>query len=289
MKYFSIVIVSALSIINSATAASEPVPGKVISRESTMTTPLEVRQKNEFLRTGTGFFVEYPLGGEIALFLVTNVHVLAGEDYSKGLTDKPVGDSVALVCRNAQLQPVAFYATPILDKNGKRLWEESRAYASKIPDVAALPLPSEYKKKCSGLHVLTLDTLAPKVPLLAGAQVFEVGYPEMLMDASNYFPVWKSGTVASEPEADFQGQPVVLVDLTGFPGSSGSPVLQVYRAIQTPVWSIGMGETPSTLVGVNSASTRAGLSYVWKASVVKDILASYASRNSKTSLKPMAR
>jgi hypothetical protein len=37
--------------------------------------------------------------------------------------------------------------------------------------------------------------------------------------------LWKTGHIASEPESDFMGKPVVIVDATTRPGMSGSPVI----------------------------------------------------------------
>jgi hypothetical protein len=54
-----------------------------------------------------------------------------------------------------------------------------------------------------------------------------VGFPEGLVDRSDPnhpLPVYKSGYIASEPETDFQGKPIVLIDAVTRPGQSGSPV-----------------------------------------------------------------
>jgi hypothetical protein len=54
-----------------------------------------------------------------------------------------------------------------------------------------------------------------------------VGYPNGLADTKNALPIWKTGTVASEPEIDFEGKPLMLVDVAAFPGMSGSPVFAI--------------------------------------------------------------
>lgn len=53
----------------------------------------------------------------------------------------------------------------------------------------------------------------------------KMGYPDEFYDQANSLPIWKSGTVASEPDADFNGKPLFLVDSATFEGMSGSPVL----------------------------------------------------------------
>lgn len=54
-----------------------------------------------------------------------------------------------------------------------------------------------------------------------------VGFPEGLVDRSDPnhpLPVYKTGYIASEPETDFQGKPIVLIDVVTRPGQSGSLV-----------------------------------------------------------------
>ena len=40
-------------------------------------------------------------------------------------------------------------------------------------------------------------------------------------------PVWKTGSIASEPEVDFDGKPCFLLDVSAFPGMSGSPAFAI--------------------------------------------------------------
>jgi hypothetical protein len=55
-----------------------------------------------------------------------------------------------------------------------------------------------------------------------------IGFPEGLVDKTNSdmpLPIWKTGHIASEPDTNFQGEPVVIVDSTTRPGMSGAPVI----------------------------------------------------------------
>ena len=58
-----------------------------------------------------------------------------------------------------------------------------------------------------------------------------LGYPYGFYDQKHFLPVWKTGHVASEPSVDFEGRPVFLVDVSAFPGMSGSPVLAVANGL----------------------------------------------------------
>lgn len=61
--------------------------------------------------------------------------------------------------------------------------------------------------------------------LHAGTTVLFVGYPENRFDIKNNLPILRSGTVASIPSIDFNGNKQFIIDAQVFPGSSGSPVL----------------------------------------------------------------
>lgn len=60
--------------------------------------------------------------------------------------------------------------------------------------------------------------------LASGMRVFFVGYPSGFYDKKHCLPVMRSGTIASIPSVDFNGEPQILIDAQIFPGSSGSPV-----------------------------------------------------------------
>ena len=51
-----------------------------------------------------------------------------------------------------------------------------------------------------------------------------VGYPILLWDENNNYPVFRKGYAACHPAIDFNCEGIGLVDMACFPGSSGSPV-----------------------------------------------------------------
>lgn len=55
--------------------------------------------------------------------------------------------------------------------------------------------------------------------------VIMIGYPSALYDSVNILPIFRQGLTATHLSFDFQGKPEFLVDMSVFPGSSGSPVL----------------------------------------------------------------
>ena len=59
-------------------------------------------------------------------------------------------------------------------------------------------------------------------------EVFILGFPYKIGNASQ-IPIWKRGSVASEPELDCDNLPKLFVDTASRPGMSGSPV--IYKRI----------------------------------------------------------
>ena len=57
---------------------------------------------------------------------------------------------------------------------------------------------------------------------------FVIGFPLGLVDftiPSYVLPIYKTVNIASEPHVDFQGRPIVIIDVTTRHGMSGSPVI----------------------------------------------------------------
>lgn len=56
-------------------------------------------------------------------------------------------------------------------------------------------------------------------------EVFIIGFPAGLTDSKTGLPVIRKGITAYHPGIDFNGKSLGLLDVTSYPGSSGSPVL----------------------------------------------------------------
>ena len=95
-------------------------------------------------------------------------------------------------------------------------------------DVGILPLGFGAKiKACLDESFFDESQNAGSVKLYAMQLCHIVGFPEGLVDRSDPkepLPVYKSGYIASEPETDFQGKAIILIDAVTRPGQSGSPV-----------------------------------------------------------------
>jgi hypothetical protein len=72
------------------------------------------------------------------------------------------------------------------------------------------------------------NTVLPEseLPSLKAAEpVIMPGYPVGLYDERNHLPLIRSGHTASHPAIDYGGQPIGVIDIAAWTGSSGSPVM----------------------------------------------------------------
>lgn len=80
-----------------------------------------------------------------------------------------------------------------------------------------------------------------KIVLQPAVRVAVIGYPFGQAVAEHY-PVWVTGSLASEPEFDADGKPAMFVDCRTNRGSSGSPVFAY--VVNSPVETEGHTTNP---------------------------------------------
>ena len=131
---------------------------------------------------------------------------------------------------------------------------------------------------------LKLDLIFPlnevphaNIPTRVGQDVFILGYP-MGIDSSG-LPIWKRGSIATEPHVDVDKLPMIYVDSAASRGMSGSPVI-----IKTSSYQDAKGNThiftgeATAFVGIYSGRIapndqgEAHLGIVWKAKVIDEII-----------------
>lgn len=147
-------------------------------------------------------------------------------------------------------------------------------------DVVAIPLDSgllsEYR--LFAINDIAFDTdISPEV----SDDVFVVGYP--FSDITYLqLPIWKKGSIASEPIVDLDQTPKLFIDTATRPGLSGSPVILqrigVHRMNEDGTMSdrTFFGRARNML-GVYSGRVghdefKAQLGIVWKAQVILEII-----------------
>lgn len=256
---------------------------------SLMTTPVYLFNGTLQVSQGTGFFYGVRNAANVVetVFLVTNYHVVTG--HSPGATLPRKGDRVVLYLHLDKNQPSAVkqVALPLYSDAGVPLWEQSTEHPE--ADLILLPLPPPVYAGIE-MYVFVEDHTRAPIRIRPTSNATLLGYPFGFSDTVNRLPVWKTGHVASEPQVDFQGKPAFLVDVSAFPGMSGSPVLTVANGVYENDREVMVSGHVVRLLGVFSAmpvmrsdtpgqaDTSLQLGYVWKAALIADLARAYRPR-----------
>jgi hypothetical protein len=223
---------------------------------------LEILAANTLAPLGdaTGFFCAY----RGHTFLVTNWHVVSGRHYQ---TNLPLHHSRALpgvlkVHAHIANQTITPFTPPtsstvfqfsLLNQAGSGCWLEHPLFGSNV-DVIAIEVNSRISD-CAKIFRIDLESeLDNDAHLQVMDQAFVTGYPLSASTTPNSLPIYKSGTIASEPRV-FDSEPRIYIDGKTKTGMSGSPVMikrNAKSAQDTDEWlRNGLG-----LVGIYSGRDR---------------------------------
>lgn len=284
----------------STSGAARPQQPNELDPASLMTTPVLLMNNGRAVSQGTGFFFANTdaKNNPDTVFLVTNYHVVTG--HAPLTNEARAGDRIRFVMHKdpGNLSDVQVIELSLYDERETPMWIASDAYPA--ADIVLVPVPRRAYEGIPQQVFIEAHTRGDiRIRPTSGATL--LGYPYGFYDQKNYLPIWKTGHVASEPAVDFEGRPVFLVDVSAFPGMSGSPVLAVANGIyETEDGSMRSGRIWK-LLGIFSAmpvvrerrpvdsasgfsqeaqtiETSLQLGYVWKASLIADIAKSYRAR-----------
>jgi hypothetical protein len=287
---YSFVAALALSL-----AASPAFAQSDVDPRSLMTTPVWLLRGTQPVSQGTGFFFASttPSNEIETVFLVTNYHVITGHAPPSRSRN---GDHIRLILHRNQddLRDVQAVDLPLYDERDQPLWITSDRTPN--ADVVLVPLPRQAYERIR-LLVFTEAHTRGDIRIRPSSGATLLGYPFGFYDTTHYLPVWKTGHIASEPDVDFEGRPVFLVDVSAFPGMSGSPVLVVANGIyEAQDGSMRTGhvlkllgifssmpvvrQTRPSIDPLDAQSSRTvdtslQLGYVWKASVIAELARQY--------------
>jgi hypothetical protein len=184
------------------------------------------------LTCGSGFF--WRRGDRT--FLVSNWHNLSGRDPETSKPRRPDGglpDRVKFTVFQKVSTPDAKGFLEMKAVNLTKticgptwldpVWLEHPVFRRQV-DVAAVDITGDLQHH--GLEVASVNLLETDAALEphAGQDVFILGYPLGLVAAAP-IPVWKRGSIATDPAFDPDGQPKVFVDSATRDGMSGSIVV----------------------------------------------------------------
>lgn len=172
--------------------------------------------------TGSGFF--YKHSKHKRPFLITNYHVATARfpKEPESLIKKEFGSSPnKLKCHVWGFNPLKGHTfNIILDSSSPWLEHPKR---NEGVDIVGIPviLP-EHVPIVTQNEIQCVDN----IPFAVASDLYIVGYPNGLA-VSKYLPIWKKGSVASEPEILINGLPCFYIDANTREGMSGSPVFAV--------------------------------------------------------------
>lgn len=165
---------------------------------------------------------------------------------------------------------------PIRDDDDQPLW---LAHPGRNVDIAVIPLTFTTEQltilNLNPINILASSNLSVQI----GMDVFVLGYP--FGAGPPAYPVWKRGSIASEPDLARMTTDYLLVDTASRPGMSGAPVIRrSYGFHLLEDGGVSMEGVPMTkFIGVYSGrlptkdASEAQIGQVWPAEFIHEIIA----------------
>lgn len=243
-----------------------------IAQPSVQSLLLLMRFNGTVLGSGTGFVVNTAHGS----VLVTNRHIVTGRHQESGQPlSKTGGLPNELLVWHNRLNQLGQWVSKVepLYSGSTPLWREHPQLGARA-DFVALPLT-----QLDDVQLYPYDPSNPGADILVGPTdaLSVIGFPFGL-SGGGLFAIWATGTLATEPIADFADLPVSLIDCRSRQGQSGSPVI-AYRS--GGAVAMGTGGTAVfsgplwRFVGVYSGRINAesDLGLLWKATALAELIA----------------
>lgn len=244
-----------------------------IDHYSCSTIPIEMYFDETPLSIGTAFLWH----SRGRYFLVTNWHNVTGKSPTTGKhLSKTAAEPNRLrvwLHHSDNLNELYVDMLDLRDPRGHPRWWIHPTLHSQV-DVVAIPIVTSDSLRLFAINELPSRDLMLKV----GMDVFILGYPFGIGTAG--FPIWKRGSIASEPEILSEEQRFIFVDSASRPGMSGSPVIRrswgthflkdggVEMAPRDATMFIGIYSGRLTTNDPNDAQ----LGMTWPASLIQEIV-----------------
>lgn len=243
--------------------------------------PIELffKETGQSLAKATAFVYEY----NDKLYLITNWHNLTGINPNTGMQIGSHGgrpDQMEIILLNKTKLPVLEWFGVRIDlyDNGRPDWLVHPEHKEKV-DVIAIEL--DIDKEFSGgfwpINKMNFNEFKVEV----ADDVFVLGFPYSI-NGGGYFPIWKRGSVASEPDFDLDNLPKFYIDTASKRGMSGSPVIYrrtgIHGTKNNQITDNTIIGTVQSFIGIYSGRITgetefdAQLGVVWKAKVIEEII-----------------
>lgn len=194
---------------------------------------VETYHAGKSISTGTCFFITR----NDKTFLITNWHIVKGQNPKTkeylGYYAVSPDSLVVKIYKNQDILELTDFEVRVTDSTGNKLWLEHPKEKENI-DVVAIPVDIPNDKLIFSPETF-IEPFNETTSVLVGKDVFILGYP-FGINGDNIFPIWKRGSIASEPILNMDGLPKLFVDTATRPGMSGSPVVYIEKR------QIGIGD-----------------------------------------------
>jgi Trypsin-like peptidase domain len=249
-----------------------------IDQFSLTTTPIEQHFNQTLLGTATGFV--WNIADKY--YLVTNWHVVTCRIFPSGENISPHGGRPNMLRVWFNLATQEFwkqqYDIRIRDQNDETpLW---LVHPARKVDIAVVPLPlSADQLKILNLYPINKLT-SSDLAVYIGMEVFILGFPFGVRLPA--YPIWKRGSIASEPDLAPLADGFLMVDTASRPGMSGAPVIVrswtnhlmqdgTNRPLDATTRTRFMGVYSGRIKAKNNLDTQIGM--VWPATAINEIIA----------------
>jgi len=240
---------------------------------------MRLKETGAELAKGTGFLYK----DADKYYLITNWHNVTGINPRTGKQLGSHGGVPDLLEFKLQVQKEPFikwnsFFLELYSDSGISEWFIHPIYGSKV-DVVAIEV--EFGSDFNAILRPINDFSFYDVHLNIADDVFILGYP-FDYSGGGRFPIWKRGSIATEPDININDLPMIYVDTASRPGMSGSPVIFRRAGLH---WDRSTGSVMDSVVGdirsfVGIYSGRikgiddldAQLGIVWKSSVIDEII-----------------
>lgn len=238
----------------------------------------------------TGFLYEY----DNSLFLITNLHCVTGintETFLPIASHGGIPESLEISFKKPNpnyADPPVPILVPLYDSNEKPTWFIHPKFGNSV-DVVAIPVQKRDDLQMKCINEFQFNSFPLNVP----AEVFVIGFPlkSPLLDALDS-PIWKKGSIASEPLIMINKLPKYFIDTATREGMSGSPVICRRNGLDVTIQSQSVKKEPITIkpntpistltsfagiysgriVGVQEDDLTAYLGIVWRPTVIEEII-----------------
>ena len=245
-------------------------------------------ETGNLLSTGTGFLYEF----QDEIFMITTGHNVTGMDptQTKRLSRSAAFPSklITRVRRSPQKHPnllgISEYVKIDLYADNEftqPLWyiHPEKKY---LIDVVSIPFAKKHEIKDDiKLFPINNYNFDTDFDLEIADDVFILGYPFDIIGDTE-LPIWKRGTIASEPFIEIDNLPIIYVDTATRSGMSGSPVLMRRTGLHGFDGKQMKGKeiigTIQNFVGIYSGRIgadkefEAQLGIIWKERVIEEII-----------------